>query len=85
MKIPREVSGEELIRRLGKLGYKPTRQTGSHVRLTRISDKGEHHITVPVHKTLRIGTLNNILTDGKEGVTPTLLTKASPTDWLRRK
>jgi predicted RNA binding protein YcfA (HicA-like mRNA interferase family) len=31
--------------------------------LTRISDKGEYHITVPIHKTLRIGTLNNILTD----------------------
>jgi predicted RNA binding protein YcfA (HicA-like mRNA interferase family) len=48
---------------LGKLGYKPTRQTGSHVRLTRFSDKGEHHITVPQHKTLRIGTLNSILAD----------------------
>ena len=35
MKIPREVSGEELIRRLGGLGYKPTRQTGSHARLSR--------------------------------------------------
>jgi predicted RNA binding protein YcfA (HicA-like mRNA interferase family) len=63
VKIPREVSGEELIRRLGKLGYKPTRQTGSHVRLTRFSDKEEHHITVPHHKILRIGTLNNILAD----------------------
>ena len=63
MRIPREISGEELIRRLGNLGYKPTRQTGSHVRLTRASDKGEHHITVPRHKTLRIGTLNSILTD----------------------
>ncbi len=63
MRIPREVSGEELIRHLGKLGYRPTRQSGSHVRLTRFSDKGEHHITVPHHKTLRIGTLNNILAD----------------------
>ncbi len=63
MRIPREVSGEELIRHLGKLDYKPTRQAGSHVRLTRFSDKGEHHITFPHHKILRIGTLNNILTD----------------------
>jgi predicted RNA binding protein YcfA (HicA-like mRNA interferase family) len=63
VRIPREISGEELIRHLGKLGYKSTRQTGSHVRLTRFSDKGEHHITVPRHKTLRIGTLNNILAD----------------------
>jgi predicted RNA binding protein YcfA (HicA-like mRNA interferase family) len=63
VRIPREISGEELVRHLGKLGYKPTRQTGSHVRLTRISDKGEHHITIPQHKSLRIGTLNNILAD----------------------
>ncbi|MGO9091381.1 MAG: type II toxin-antitoxin system HicA family toxin [bacterium] len=63
MKIPREISGDELVRHLGKLGYKPTRQTGSHVRLTLISDRGAHYITVPQHKSLRIGTLNNILAD----------------------
>ncbi|MHC1726718.1 MAG: type II toxin-antitoxin system HicA family toxin [Syntrophobacteraceae bacterium] len=63
MRIPREVSGEALVRLLGKLGYIQTRQTGSHVRLTCISGKGQHHITVSQHKTLRIGTLNNILSD----------------------
>ena len=63
MRIPREVSGEELVKRLSKLGYKPTRQTGSDVRLTCISEKGEHHITIPQHKALRIGTINNILAD----------------------
>ena len=63
MRIPREVSGEELVKGLGKLGYRQTRQTGSHVRLTYISGKGEHHITIPRHKALRIGTINNILTD----------------------
>ena len=63
MRIPREVSGEELVKRLGKLGYTQTRQTGSHVRLTCISGKGEHHITVPRHKSLRLGTINNILAD----------------------
>ena len=60
MRLPRDWSDEELIRRLGRLGYEPTRQTGSHVRLTRRSEDSEHHITVPVHHTLRIGTLNNI-------------------------
>jgi hypothetical protein len=33
-----------------------TRQTGSHVRLTTRQD-GEHHVTVPNHAQLRIGTL----------------------------
>ena len=34
MKIPRDLSGSELIKRLKKLGYTPTRQSGSHIRLT---------------------------------------------------
>ena len=33
MKLPRDVSGDELGKRLGKLGYEITRQTGSHIRL----------------------------------------------------
>jgi len=34
MKIPRDLSGAELVKRLAHLGYATTRQTGSHVRLT---------------------------------------------------
>ena len=40
MRLPRDVSGEELARSLERLGYIVTRQTGSHIRLTR---EGEHH------------------------------------------
>jgi predicted RNA binding protein YcfA (HicA-like mRNA interferase family) len=61
VRVPREVSGEELVKLLGKFGYKPTRQTGSHVRLTSTSKNGEHHITIPHHGALRTGTLNSIL------------------------
>jgi predicted RNA binding protein YcfA (HicA-like mRNA interferase family) len=42
------------------LGYRVTRQTGSHVRLTTRQD-GEHHVTVPNHAQLRIGTLDGVL------------------------
>ncbi len=63
MRLPRDWSGDELIRRLRKVGYEPTRQTGSHVRLTHQDEYGEHHITVPRHVALRIGTLNRILND----------------------
>ncbi len=63
MRIPREVSGEELIRLLERLGYKQTRQTGSHARLTRVLAKGEHHITIPLHRSIRVWTFNKILTD----------------------
>jgi predicted RNA binding protein YcfA (HicA-like mRNA interferase family) len=34
MRTPRDWSGEELIKRLGRVGYSVTRQSGSHVRLT---------------------------------------------------
>jgi predicted RNA binding protein YcfA (HicA-like mRNA interferase family) len=62
MRLPREISGDELIKSLGRLGYSITRQTGSHVRLTNLV-RGEHHITIPKHKFLKIGTLNSILNE----------------------
>lgn len=62
MKLPRDLSGDELARLLRKLGYEPTRQSGSHMRLT-TRENGEHHITIPRHESLRIGTLNHILRD----------------------
>ena len=60
MKIPRDLSGAELAKRLAQLGYSTTRQTGSHIRLTSTVG-GEHHITIPNHDPLRIGTLAAIL------------------------
>ena len=62
MKIPRNISGVKLSKLLTRYGFEITRQTGSHMRLTtRI--RREFHITVPKHKSLKIGTLNNILSD----------------------
>ena len=65
MRLPRDVSGDELARRFAAVGYQITRQTGSHLRLTR-SGPEEHHITVPRHKSLRVGTLNGVLRDVAE-------------------
>lgn len=62
MRLPRDLSGADLIKALGKLGYEVTRQTGSHVRLTTV-ENGEHHLTVPAHDPVKIGTLNAILRD----------------------
>jgi predicted RNA binding protein YcfA (HicA-like mRNA interferase family) len=60
MRIPRDLSGADLVKRLGRLGYEVTRQSGSHIRLTsRV--RGEHHLTIPNHDPLRIGTLAAIL------------------------
>jgi len=62
MKIPRDISGEDFIIKLQKFGYQITRQTGSHIRLT-TNISGTHHITIPNHASLRIGTLSSILND----------------------
>jgi predicted RNA binding protein YcfA (HicA-like mRNA interferase family) len=62
LRLPRDLSGEDLARRLGRIGYAVTRQAGSHMRLTR-SGKLEHHVTVPRHDSLRVGTLRSILDD----------------------
>jgi len=61
-KIPRDISGSELTKLIGKFGYQITRQTGSHIRLT-TKENGIHHITVPNHNPLKLGTLSNILSD----------------------
>ena len=63
MRLPRDISGDELMRLLKRYGYQTTRQTGSHVRLTSTYRGDEHHITIPRHKHLRVGTLNSILKD----------------------
>lgn len=60
MKLPRDLSGTELAKALGKFGYQITRQKGSHLRLT-TQLGGEHHVTIPRHDALRIGTLKSIL------------------------
>lgn len=62
MKIPRDINGFELAKRLEKISYIITRQTGSHIRLT-TERCGEHHITIPAHKSLKVGTLSGILND----------------------
>ena len=62
MRLPRDVSGQELAQALHVLGYRVTRQTGSHLRVT-TQEHGEHHLTIPQHTPLRVGTLSAILTD----------------------
>jgi predicted RNA binding protein YcfA (HicA-like mRNA interferase family) len=62
MRLPRDMSGAELVKRLGSIGYRVTRQTGSHIRLT--CERPEtHHGTVPNHNPLRVGTFAAIISD----------------------
>ena len=65
MRLPRDLSGEELAVLLERYDYQVTRQTGSHMRLT-TTRGGEYHVTIPLHKSLRVGTLSAILRDVSE-------------------
>ena len=82
MKLPRDLSGAELAALLGRHGYEISRQTGSHLRLTSTARGSEHHITIPAHRSLRVGTLSGILADlasylemGKEELAESLFGK----------
>ena len=61
MKLPRDVSGDDPAKALRALGYEVTRQTGSHYRGT-TPQGGEHHVTIPRHSPLRVGTFATIWT-----------------------
>lgn len=61
MKLPRDLDGNRLAVLLRRFGYQITRQTGSHMRLTSTLKGTEHHITIPAHKELSLGTLRSIL------------------------
>jgi len=63
MKIPRDISSDNIIQLLKKYDYKITRRTGSHIRLISNLKGIEHHITIPRHKDLKVGTINSILND----------------------
>lgn len=55
-----QVSGQEVIKALTKIGFTKVRQKGSHIRLARIQPNGfKELITVPDHKVIRKGTLLN--------------------------
>lgn len=62
MPKPPPISGSALVKFLSSLGYETVRQRGSHIRLRKQTALGEHNLTVPAHKELAKGTLNDILT-----------------------
>ncbi|MCM0080969.1 type II toxin-antitoxin system HicA family toxin [Geomonas sp. Red32] len=62
MRLPRDITGNDLAQALRSLGYQVTRQTGSHIRLS-TNVNGEHRVTIPAHNPLKVGTLAAILAD----------------------
>jgi predicted RNA binding protein YcfA (HicA-like mRNA interferase family) len=60
MRLPRDVDGPSLVKALTVLGYSPTRQKGSHIRITTQRD-GENHEVISYHHPIKTGTLASIL------------------------
>jgi predicted RNA binding protein YcfA (HicA-like mRNA interferase family) len=63
VKLARDPSGTDLAGLLRRYSHEVTRQTGSHLRLTSTARGAQHHISIPRHTELRVGTLNAILTE----------------------
>jgi predicted RNA binding protein YcfA (HicA-like mRNA interferase family) len=59
MKLPTDLSGQELRRALERIGFIYQRQKGSHMILRR--ENPYSRVVIPDHKTLRLGTLRQIL------------------------
>jgi len=61
MKLPRDISGNELANALSKhWGYARIHQIGSHIVL-QCEEPEPHRISIPAHRSLRVGTLSAIL------------------------
>lgn len=61
MKLPRDLSGSDLVKILVReFGYVQIHQVGSHVILQHPGPP-THRISIPNHSPLRLGTLNAIL------------------------
>jgi len=61
VKLPRDLSGPEFARLLRRYGYEEIRQSGSHIRVRSKAKGPEHHVTIPAHSPLKVGTLSGIL------------------------
>lgn len=61
MKSPRDLSGRELAKALCRhWGYREVHQTGSHI-ILQTETPSRQRVPIPAHKTLKVGTLNEIL------------------------
>lgn len=58
----RNISGKKVVKILcNKFGFSISGQTGSHVRLSKMTPEGKVGTVVPMHKDLKIGTLKGVL------------------------
>ena len=66
-KLPRDISGRDLVKRLEKIGYAVDHQRGSHIILKQ-GERSLPRLSIPDHKNLRVGLLRKIIRDA--GLSP---------------
>lgn len=59
-RLPR-ISSRDVIRVLTTLGFEKVRQTGSHIVMQKKCENETIGCVVPMHRELKLGTLNSIL------------------------
>ena len=57
------ITGRKAIKALCRAGFRVVRQRGNHVRLEKIIEGKVIKLTVPLHKSLKKGTLRRIIKD----------------------
>lgn len=61
MKLPRDLSGHDLVAALcRRWGYVKVNETGSHI-MPPTQEPTPHRAAVPAHNAVRVGTLNGIM------------------------
>jgi predicted RNA binding protein YcfA (HicA-like mRNA interferase family) len=63
LKLPSDISGRDLVKALGRVGFVVARQRGSHIILRRVEPFSR--VVVPDHKHIRVGTLRQILNEAR--------------------
>jgi predicted RNA binding protein YcfA (HicA-like mRNA interferase family) len=61
-KLPRGLSGKEVVKAFGKIGYVADRRKGSHIVLIN-EERRLPRLSVPAHKTIRVGLLRKFVRD----------------------
>lgn len=61
-KLPRDASGEQVIRAFKKIGYVVDHTVGSHAVLLHGSDPRKR-LVVPLHRVVKVGTLGKLIKD----------------------
>ncbi|KKR91427.1 MAG: YcfA family protein [Candidatus Falkowbacteria bacterium GW2011_GWA2_41_14] len=59
----KQFSGKEIVRIFEEYGFEVRRTVGSHVRLTLMQNDSSYHVTIPLHKQIKKGTLCCIIKD----------------------